>query len=335
MKPEDVSVETTFLGGGFGRRIELDFIVQAAQISKAIGKPVKVLWSREDDMTHDFYRPAAYNQMAGGLDASGKPVALTFKVTSQSVTQRVFGLPKDTLDPGMIEAAVAPYDIANTKHDLVIHDSGMRVGYWRSVSHPFSVFANESFIDEMAKAAGKDPLEYRLALLSKAPRFANVLKEAAARGDWGKPVAAGRARGIAVMEGYESFLAMVVEASLKDGEVIVHKTTTVADLGHVINPDICEAQIESSIIFGLSAALQQEITIEKGRIQQQNYNTFPPLRMNQSPQIAVHLVKSSEKPGGVGEPAVALVMAATANALAALGKRVRSMPMNKEAIAKA
>ena len=335
MKPEDVSVETTFLGGGFGRRIELDFIVQAAEISKAVGKPVKVLWSREDDMTHDFYRPAAYNQMSAGLDASGKPVALAFKVTSQSVTQRAFGLPKDTLDPFMVEAAVAPYEIANTKHDLVIHDSGMRVGYWRSVSHPFSVFANESFMDEMAKAAGKDPYEYRMALLTKAPRFANVLKEAAARGDWGKPVAAGRGRGIAVMEGYDSYLAMVVEASLKDGEVVVHKCTTVADVGHMINPDICEAQIQSSIVFGLSAALQQEITIEKGRVQQTNYNNFPPLRMSQNPEMVTHMVKSSEKPGGIGEPAVALVTAATANAIAALGKRVRSLPMTKDAIAKA
>lgn len=337
IKPEDVTVKTTFLGGGFGRRIELDMIIQAAQLAKAIGKPVKLVWSREDDMTHDFYRPMAFNQMEGALDASGKPVALTFQVTSQSITQRAFGLPKDTLDPFMVEAAVAPYEIPNTAHNLVIHDSGVRVGYWRSVSHPFSVFANESFMDEMAKEAGQDPYEYRMALLAGKPRFAHVLKEAAHRAGWGSPAPAGRGRGIALMEGYDSYIAMVAEASMVDGELKVHKTVTVADVGMMVNPDTVVAQIQSSIVFGLTAALYDEITFDKGRVQQTNFDNYPVMRINESPVMEIHLVKSNEKPGGIGEPVTALVMAAAANAMAAApgGKRVRAMPFNKNNIAKA
>jgi isoquinoline 1-oxidoreductase beta subunit len=179
LKPEDVTLKTTFLGGGFGRRLELDFVVQAAEISKAVGKPVKLLWTREEDMMHDFYRPMGVNHMKAGLDASGMPVGVHFKVTSQSVTQRAFGLPKETLDPFMAEAAVTGYNVPNTQHDLVIHDTGFRVGYWRAVSHSMNAFANESFVDEMAKAAGQDPYAYRMKMLEGKPRYANVLKLAA------------------------------------------------------------------------------------------------------------------------------------------------------------
>ncbi len=333
LKPEDVTLKTTFLGGGFGRRLELDFIVQAAQISKAVGKPVKLLWSREDDMTHDFYRPLGLNQLQAGVDAQGMPVALQFKVTSQSITQRAFGLPKDTLDPFMAEAAVAAYEIPNTQHDLVIHDSGMRVGYWRAVSHNMNAFANESFMDELALAAGKDPYQYRMALLKNRPRFANVLKLAAEKAGWGQPLPAGRARGIALMEGYDTYMAQVAEVSVKDGQVTVHRVTVAADLGRMVNPDTVEAQIQSSIVFGMSSALMQEITLEKGRVQQTNYNNYPVVRMNESPQIDIVLVESSEKPGGIGEPATALVVPAIANAVAAAtGKRVRKLPITPEAI---
>jgi len=207
MKPEDVDVRTTYLGGGFGRRIELDFVVQAAQISKAVKLPVKLVWSREDDMTHDFYRPMGLNQLHAGLDANGQPVGLHFKVTSQSITQRAFGLPKDTMDPFMVEAAVAPYNIANTQHDLVIHDAGLRVGYWRAVSHNMNVFANESFVDEMALAAGKDPVEYRMSLLEGKPRFQNVLKLATEKAGYKKGAAKGNAMGVSVMEGYDTYVA--------------------------------------------------------------------------------------------------------------------------------
>ena len=333
IKPEDVSLETTFLGGGFGRRLELDFIMQAAQISKAVGKPVKLLWTREDDMTHDFYRPMGVNQLSAGLDATGNPVALHFKVVSQSVTQRAFGLPKDTFDPFMAEAATAGYEIPNTQHDLIIHDTGFRVGYWRAVSHNMNAFANESFMDEMAKAAGKDPYEYRMALLKGKPRFANVLKLAAEKAGWGKPLAAGRARGIALMEGYDTYMAQVAEVSVGADGVKVHKVTVAVDAGRMVNPDTVEAQIQSSIIFGIGAGLMQEVTMDKGRVQQTNYNNFPVVRMNESPKMDIILVKSTEKPGGIGEPATALVVPAIANAVASLtGKRVRQLPLTSEAL---
>lgn len=336
IKPEDVTLKTTFLGGGFGRRLELDFIVQAAQISKAVGRPVKLLWSREDDMTHDFYRPLGLNQVQAGLDAQGMPVALQFKVTSQSITQRAFGLPKDTLDPFMAEAAVAAYEIPNTQHDLVIHDSGMRVGYWRAVSHNMNAFANESFMDELALVAGKDPYQYRMALLKNKPRFANVLKLAAEKAGWGQPLPAGRARGIALMEGYDTYMAQVAEVSVKDGQVTVHRVTVAADLGRMVNPDTVEAQIQSSIVFGMSSALMQEITLDKGRVLQTNYNNYPMARMHEVPVIDIVLVESSEKPGGIGEPATALVVPAIANAVAAAtGKRVRKLPLSPEAIRQA
>lgn len=334
LKPEDVTLQTTFLGGGFGRRLELDFIVQAAQISKAVNKPVKLLWTREDDMTHDFYRPAGVNQLKAGLDASGKPVALHFKVGSQSVTQRAFGLPKETLDPFMAEAAVAGYNIANTQHDLVIHDSGVRVGYWRGVSHNMNAFANESFMDELAKAAGKDPYEYRMSLLAGKPRFANVLKLAADKAGWGKPLANGRALGIALMEGYGTYMAQVAEVSLNDaGGVQVHRVTVAADMGHMVNPDTVEAQLQSSIIFGMGATLKHQVTMAAGRVQETNYHNFHPVRMNEAPKIDIVLVKSTEKPGGIGEPATAVVAPAIANAVAKLtGKRVRRLPITAEAL---
>ena len=334
LKPEDVTLKTTFLGGGFGRRLELDFIVQAAQISKAVNKPVKLVWTREDDMTHDFYRPAGVNQLKAGLDASGKPVALHFKVASQSVTQRAFGLPKDTLDPFMAEAAAAGYNIANTQHDLVIHDSGVRVGYWRAVSHNMNAFANESFMDELAKAAGKDPYAYRMALLAGKPRFANVLKLAAEKAGWGKPLPNGHAHGIALMEGYGTYMAQVAEVSLNStGEVQVHRVTVAADVGHMVNPDTVEAQLQSSIIFGMGATLKHQITMANGRVQETNYHNFQPVRMNEAPKIDIVLVKSTEKPGGIGEPATAVVAPAIANAVAKLtGKRVRRLPITAEAL---
>ena len=335
MKPEDITIKTTFLGGGFGRRLELDFIAQAALVSKAVGKPVKVLWTREDDMTHDFYRPMALNQLEAGLDAQGKPVAMRFKVTSQSVTQRAFGLPADTLDPFMAEAAVAPYQIAASKHDLVIHDAGMRVGYWRAVSHNMNAFANESFIDECAAAAGQDPVKYRLALLDGQPRFANVLRMASEKSGWATPVA-GRSRGVALMEGYDTYMAQVAEISMQGGVPVVHKVTIVADLGRMVNPDTVEAQIQSSIVFGLTAALFGEITVDKGRIQETNFDRYRLMRMNEAPVIDITLVQSSEKPGGIGEPATALIGPAVANAVfAATGKRVRRMPFTAETIASA
>ena len=336
VKPADVTLETTFLGGGFGRRIDQDFIIQAAQISKAVGKPVKLVWSREDDMTHDFYRPQAVNTLAASLGADGKPTAMTFRLTSQSITGRVFGLPPEVQDPLMIEAAVAGYEIPATKHDIVKHDAGLRVGYWRSVSHALNAFANESFMDELAKEAGQDPYQYRMALLKNQPRFANVLKLAAEKAGWGTSLPAGRARGIALMEGYDSYLAEVAEISMEGGAVKVHRVTVAADLGRMVNPDTVEAQIQSGVVFGMGAALMQEITLQNGRVQQTNFNTFPIVRMNEAPVIDVVLVESTEKPGGIGEPSTSLIAPAIANAVATLtGKRVRKLPLTPEAIRQA
>ena len=330
---DDVSVETTFLGGGFGRRIDIDFIIQAAQIAKQLDKPVKLVWSREDDMTHDFYRPQAIHTLAASLGADGKPTAMTFRLTSQSVTGRVFGLPAPVQDPLMTEAAVAGYNIPASRHDVVKHDAGLRVGYWRSVSHALNAFANEGFIDELAHMAGQDPYAYRLSLLEGKPRFANVLKLAAEKAGWGTPLPAGHSRGIALMEGYDTYMAQVAEISLERGAIKVHKVTVAADLGHMVNPDTVEAQIQSSVVFGLGAATLQEITLKDGRVQQSNFDKFPIVRMSQAPVIDIVLVESSEKPGGIGEPATALVAPALANALAVLtGKRMRKLPMTAAAI---
>lgn len=333
LRPEDVSVKTTFLGGGFGRRLENDFVVQAAQISKAVGKPVKLLWTREDDTTHDFYRPMALHRMAGGLDAAGKPTALTFQLTSQSISQRAFGLPKGTLDAFMAEAAVVSYDIPNMTQELIEHDSGLRVGYWRSVSHALNAFPNESFIDEIAAAAGRDPYQFRMAMLGTQPRFANVLKLAGQKSGWGKPLPKDHYRGIALMEGYDTYMAQVAQISVKDNAIKVHHVWVVADLGRMVNPDTVEAQIQSSIAFGLSSVLGSEITLEHGRVQQTNFHDYPVLRMNDMPRIDVTLVPSTEKPGGIGEPATALIGPAVANALfAATGKRVRTLPLTPDNI---
>jgi isoquinoline 1-oxidoreductase subunit beta len=337
LKNEDVSVKTTFLGGGFGRRIDLDFVIQTAQIAKALnGKPVKLVWTREDDMTHDFYRPASAHAMAASLGADGKPTAMSFRMASQSITGRVFGLPGPVQDPLMTEAAIAAYDIAATKHDIVKHDAGLRVGYLRAVSHPLNCFANECFIDELAAKAGKDPVEYRLSLLGKAPREANVLKLAADKAGWSSPAPAGRARGVAVMEGYDTRIALVTELSLEGGAVKVHKFTVAVDLGRMVNPDTVEAQIQSSLMYGLGMATMQEITVDKGRVQQTNFNTYPLPRITDTPQIDIILVNSTEKPGGIGEPGVAVVAPSIANAIAKLnGKRVRATPITATAIASA
>ena len=241
--------------------------MQAVQISKAVGKPVKLIWSREDDMTHDFYRPVSLNTLSAGLDADGKPVAMKFRITSPSVTARLFGVfVKDGIDPFMAEASVLPYDIPNTLVELAIHDAGVRVGYWRSVSHALNCFANESFIDELASAAGKDPVAYRTAMLTgkDAERYRNVLSIATSKAGWGK-APKGRFHGVALMEGYGTYVAQVSEVSIDKGEIRVHKVTCAVDCGMMVNPDIVKAQVESSVAYGMSAVLLSKITFKDGR----------------------------------------------------------------------
>jgi len=329
-KPENVTITTTYLGGGFGRRVCVDYAVQAAEVAKACGKPVKILWSREDDMKNDYYRPLSLNRVEAALDASGKPVAYKHQVNSQSITQALFGLPKKTLDPFMVEAAVAPYEIPNTSHDLIIADTGFRVGYLRAVSHTMNCFANECFMDELAHAAGKDPIQYRLDLLEKEPRFANVLKIAAEKAGWGKKLPKGRAMGVALMEGYGTYMAQVAEVSVNGNDIKVHKVTVACDCGRMVNPGIVRQQLESGIVYGLSHALYSDITVTNGRVDQNNFHDFRVLRLNETPAIDVTLVESSEKPGGTGEPSTSLIGAAVGNAIfAASGKRLRSFPFAK------
>ena len=330
LKPEQITIKTTFLGGGFGRRIDLDYMMQAVEISMNIGKPVKLVWTREDDMTHDFYRPASLHQLTAGLDGSGKPVAISHKMSSPSVTARLFPpVVKDGVDPFMAEAIVVPYDIANQSVGTVIHEPGLRVGYLRSVSHALNIFANESFIDEMAAAAGKDPYQYRMDMLGGKPRYANVLKLAADKAGWGKPLPKGRARGIALMEGYETYMAQVAEVSVQGGQIKVHRVVVAVDLGQMVNPNIVEQQLESNIVFGLTALLYGNITLKAGRVEQTNFHDYKLLRMNEMPKVEMHIVKSTEKPGGIGEPGMALISPAVANAVFTLtGKRLRKMPFS-------
>ena len=263
-------------------------------------------------------------------------MALTYKVTSQSVTQRAFGAPADALDAFMAEAAVAPYNVPNTVHEIVNHDNGLRVGYWRAVSHNMNAFANESFMDELAHAAGKDPVEYRLALLEGKPRFQNVLKLAADAAHWGAPLPVGHARGVAMMEGYDTYMAQVAELSVENGSVKVHRVVVAVDPGQMVNPDTVRAQVQSGVIFGMSAALLHQVTVEGGRVQQTNFDSFPVARITQIPTIDVVLVQSMEKPGGIGEPATALIGPAIANAVfRATGKRVRTLPITAPVLANA
>ena len=328
MKPEQVTMRTTFLGGGFGRRVDVDYVLQAVEISKAAGMPVKLIWSREDDMTHDFYRPGSVHKMSAGLAADGKPVALQFSAASSSVTKRLFGaFVKDGIDPFMLEYAPVPYDIPNQSGSIVIHDTPVPVGYLRSVSHAMNVFANECFMDEMASAAGKDPVRYRLDLLGKEAKYKRVLEMAADKAGWGK-AASGRHQGVALMEGYGSYCALVAEVSVAGKDIRVHKVTVVADLGSMVNPNIVGQQIESSVVYGMSNSLYDSITIERGRVQQGNFHDYRAARINETPVIDMHLIAEGGAPGGIGEPVAAMIAPAVANAVfAATGKRVRELPL--------
>lgn len=335
LAPEQVRVHTTFLGGGFGRRIDVDFIIQAVQIAKAVGRPVKLIWTREDDMQHDFYRPASYHRVRAGIDERGQPAAVSVKFASPSVSTRLFpSIVKEGLDPFMTEAAALPYAIPNMRVEAVIHDTGVRVGYWRSVSHALNTFVNESIIDEMAVAAAADPFEYRRVLLAGEPRLKRVLELAAERAGWGSAPSPGRARGLAVMEGYGTYLAHVAEVSVaKDGQVRVHRIVCALDCGAMVNPDTVRAQAEGGIAFGLTATLKSAITFRDGRVQQSNFHDYPMVHLNEMPQVEIHLTESRESPGGMGEPTVALVAPAVANAVfAATGKRIRRLPIRPEDI---
>lgn len=334
LKPEQVKIHTTLLGGGFGRRLEVDVIPAAVLASKAVGKPVKVIWSREEDTTHDTYRPPAYDEVAGAFDASGKLIAWKLDLTGPSITARMFPpVVATAIDPFAVEAAANfPYDVPNVAVNYNREEIGIDVGYWRSVSHALNCFVAESFVDELAHAAAQDPYAFRSVLLRKQPRFKRVLDEAASRAAWGK-APAGHHQGIALMEGYGTYMAQVVDISMRGNQLTIHRITCAVDCGQMVNPNIVDQQIEGSILFGLTAALWGEITLAQGQVQQRNFDSYRMLRLPETPRIDVHLLESSEAPGGIGEPGTAVVGPALANAIfAASGKRLRSLPIAKAGI---
>ncbi len=333
LKPESVFIHTTYLGGGFGRRGETDFVADAVEISKAMGTPVKVTWTREEDTQHDFYRPASYSRFSAALDADGNPVAWTNHIACPSIFLRVRGSVKDNLDGTSVEgAADIPYSIPNILVDYQLTEAGIPVGFWRSVGASQNGFFVESFMDEVAAAAGKDPYEFRRGLLTKAPRHLGVLEMAAKKAGWGTPLPKGRYRGIAVISAFRSYVSEVVELSVnrQDGTYRVHRVVCAIDCGRTVNPDTIVAQMQSGIVYGLSA-LKGEITINHGRVEQANFNTYPMARMNEMPVIEAYVVPSEEAPTGVGEPGVPCLAPAVCNAIfAATGKRIRRMPIRTE-----
>jgi isoquinoline 1-oxidoreductase beta subunit len=338
LKPENAFIHTTYLGGGFGRKAGTDFVMEAVETSKAIGKPVKLTWSREDDTQHDYYRPASYAKFAAGIGADGWPVAWTTRIACSSIMEAWFpGSTKNNLDPTSVEGvANLPYSIPNIQVDYVRTEPGIPVGFWRSVGASQNGFFSECFIDELAAAGKKDPYEFRRRLLDKAPRLHGVLELAAQKAGWDKPLPAGRYRGIAVLEAFQSFASQVVEISVdrKARSLKVHRVVCAVDLGRVVNPANVVMQSESAIVYGLSSALYGAITISHGRVEQTNFNTYPVLRIDAMPVIETYIVPSEEKPTGAGELAVPPLVPALCNAIfAATGKRIRRMPIRAEDLA--
>lgn len=340
LKPEQVQLQTAFLGGGFGRRANpaSDFVVQAVTVAKAVKKPVKVIWTREDDMRGGYYRPMWYDRISARLDAGGNLTAWQHTIVGQSIatgTPFEQAIVKDGIDDTSVEgASTIPYAIPNILVDLHTTRVGVPVLWWRSVGHSHTAFVVESFMDEVAHAAGKDSVAFRRSLLAKHPRHIGVLELAAHEAGWGKPLPVGVGRGIAVHESFGSYVAQVAEVSVNArGAIRVHRVVCAIDCGRIVNPDTIVAQMESGIIFGLSAALHGAITLKNGRVEQDNFDKYPPVRMNESPRIEVHIVPSTEPPGGVGEPGVPPIAPAVANALfAASGIRVRTLPMTPERV---
>jgi CO/xanthine dehydrogenase Mo-binding subunit len=350
---EDVIVHQTWIGGGFGRRLSQEYAIEAVQVSQAVGKPVKVVWSREDDMRHSPFRPAATHRVQGALDAQGHLVAWKHTVVTQSILADVGHEWVRTMfagAPGFMKGLTAglavpmlassdessfegvntlPYAIPHLAVDFIRHETGVPVLFYRSVGHSHTAFATESFVDEAAHAAGQDPVAFRRELLKFEHRHRWVLELAAEKAGWGTPLPEGRFRGVAVHKSFNSYVAAVAEVSVEGSVIRVHRIVMAADVGRVINPNLVEAQLEGSAVFGLSAALKHRITLENGRVQQRNFHDFELLRMHESPRIEAYIRHNEAPPTGIGEPGVPVIAPAVANAVfAATGKRLRSLPLS-------
>jgi isoquinoline 1-oxidoreductase subunit beta len=337
---DQVKVNVTLMGGGFGRRLEHDYAVEAAQVSKAINAPVKVIWTREDDMRCSTYRPASLHQLSAMLDGSGLPIALTHRIIAPSIMGQKGQPVPNNIDPDLPDEAGPVYGIPNYTIEYVITETPVPLGWMRSVYALQAGFALESFIDELALAAGKDPVKYRLQILAKdqdlayfnttwhTARMRAVLQLAAEKAEWDKPLPAGHHRGVACFGCFQSYMAEVVEITMEKDQPKVHRVVAAVDCGQVINPSILEQQIQGGIVYGLSNALHAHITIDKGRIVQGNFDDYAPLRIDETPTVEVYAVASQEPPTGIGEPSVPPVAPALCNAIyAASKKRIRTLPI--------
>ena len=334
LKPEQIILHNQLIGGGFGRRLEVDGVVLAARVARHVQGPVQVLWSREEDIRHDRYRPYYVDHLSAALDARGRPLAWRHTIAGAGLWALYYGegTVKNGVDPDAVTSAVdLAYPLENMEVRFVRRDPrGVPTGWWRGVGATRSVFAVESFIDELAAAVQQDPVSYRRALL-KEPRMRAVLDLAADRAGWGTALPAGSGRGVSIQYAFGSYLAQVAEVSMDaEGRPRVGRVVCAMDCGQVVNPDGVKTQLEGGVTFGLSAALSNEITIANGRVQQGNFNDFVPLRIGEAPKVEVHLITSNQSPGGVGETGTACVSAALCNAIyAATGKRVRTLPLSR------
>jgi isoquinoline 1-oxidoreductase subunit beta len=340
LDPDQVKVNVTLMGGGFGRRLEHDYAVEAAQVSKAVQAPVKVIWTREDDMRSSTYRPASLHQLSAVVDGAGWPVAFTHRIVAPSISGQKGQPGPNGIDPDMPDEAALVYALPNVSLEYVLAETAVPLGWMRSVYALQAAFASESFIDELAAAAGKDPLEYRLHMLNKdqdipffvttwhTARMRTVLQLAADKAGWKNPLPAGRFRGIACFACFSSYVAEVVEISMENDTPRVHRVVAAVDCGQVVNPSILEQQIPGGVVYALSNALRAKITIEKGRVVQGNFDDYAPLRMEETPAVEVYAVPSAEAPTGIGEPSVPPLAPALCNAIyAATKKRIRALPI--------